>query len=312
MVEGQPRHQRGVRGQRRGREEAAHQLLEIHGQVAVREHHPGRLARRTRAVLQVRQALRANRFQPRAGRIGVQVQPVDLDELRRRRQVGLRHVVTDVDRGCRRRQHHRGLGVGEHRTDAFVTRPGERQRQRHRDQTGLQRTQERQDVLQALRGQDHRPVAGRSVPPQLHGHVHRPSRQLRPRQALRDTGGIAVVMGERESDLVGTQTGTTVQHRQDRRLRRCRHDGSVSARRVIRDGTGEGLGLVVSHGSRSTADLGQSISAGARDADRRGPICGGLEGHQFALPTSAAMAGTVMVRTTNVSSRMPTPITNPP
>ena len=59
---------------------------------------------------------------------------------------------------------------------------------------------------------------------------------------------------------------------------------------VIRGGTGKGLGLVVSHGSRSTADLGQSISAGARDSDRRGPICGGLEGHQFAVPTSAAMA----------------------
>ena len=36
------------------------------------------------------------------------------------------------------------------------------------------------------------------------------------------------------------------------------------------------------------------------------------DGHQFARPTSAAMAGTVMVRTTKVSSRIPTPITKPP
>ena len=38
----------------RVREEAAHQLLEVHRQVAVRHHHAGRQPRRTRAVLQIR------------------------------------------------------------------------------------------------------------------------------------------------------------------------------------------------------------------------------------------------------------------
>src|ERR1700686_5597677 len=37
----------------------------------------------------------------------------------------------------------------------------------------------------------------------------------------------------------------------------------------------------------------------------------GLEGHQFAGPIIAAMAGTVMVRTTNVSISRPTPMMNP-
>src|SRR3981189_2975106 len=37
----------------------------------------------------------------------------------------------------------------------------------------------------------------------------------------------------------------------------------------------------------------------------------GLEGHQFARPIIAARAGTVMVRTTNVSISRPTPMMNP-
>lgn len=36
-----------------------------------------------------------------------------------------------------------------------------------------------------------------------------------------------------------------------------------------------------------------------------------LEGHRFAFPTSAAMAGTVTVRTTKVSIKRPMPMMNP-
>ena len=58
VVEGQPRHERGIgRGfDVRIREKVAHQLLEIHLEVAVRDHDPGWQPGRTRAVLQIRRA----------------------------------------------------------------------------------------------------------------------------------------------------------------------------------------------------------------------------------------------------------------
>jgi hypothetical protein len=49
--------------------------------------------------------------------------------------------------------------------------------------------------------------------------------------------------------------------------------------------------------------------AGDRDTDR---CMLSRDGHQFARPTNVAMAGTVRVRTTKVSNKTPTPITNPP
>ena len=58
VVEGQPRHDRGICCglDVRLREKAAHQLLEIHLEVAVRDHDPGWQPGRTRAVLQIRRA----------------------------------------------------------------------------------------------------------------------------------------------------------------------------------------------------------------------------------------------------------------
>ena len=56
VIEGQPRHERGIRGDLMCvlREIAAHQLLEIRLEVAVGDHDPGRQPGRTRAVLQIR------------------------------------------------------------------------------------------------------------------------------------------------------------------------------------------------------------------------------------------------------------------
>ena len=48
-----------------------------------------------------------------------------------------------------------------------------------------------------------------------------------------------------------------------------------------------------------------------RSARLRGAGGGGLDGHQFHLPTSTAIAGTVMVRTRKVSSSSPVPMMKP-
>ena len=47
-----------------------------------------------------------------------------------------------------------------------------RQRKRNRDESSLHGSQEGQDVIQALRGQDHRPVTDRPMKAELTCHVH--------------------------------------------------------------------------------------------------------------------------------------------
>ncbi|SLC91395.1 Uncharacterised protein [Mycobacteroides abscessus subsp. massiliense] len=90
-----------------------------------------------------------------------------------------------------------------------------RQGKRHRDQPGLHGAQERQDVFEALRCQDQRPVAGRGVLAEFAGHVEGAARQLRPGEAFGDTGRAVGVVGEGECDVVRAQARTSVQHRQD-------------------------------------------------------------------------------------------------
>lgn len=97
VVEGQPRHDRRVRrdGAAGVHEEAAHQLLEVHLQIAVREHDAGRCPGGTRAVLQVRDVGDVARYEAWPG-VHVEAQGVDLDELGRDLQARLVDVVADI------------------------------------------------------------------------------------------------------------------------------------------------------------------------------------------------------------------------
>ena len=145
VVEGQPRHDRGIRcGLGVGlREEAAHQLLEIHLKVAVRDHDPGRQPGRTRAVLQIRDAGQIGC--PKAcSAIGIQIHRIDFDDLRSSVQACLIDVFGDIFRDRGRRENNRGRRIGKDRTYPLVTRAAMRQRERNRDEPGLHGSQESQ------------------------------------------------------------------------------------------------------------------------------------------------------------------------
>ena len=154
-----------------------------------------------------------------ASRLGptldVQIQRIDLDDLRSSFQACLIDVIADVsgDRGGG--ENDRGRRVGKDRAHPLVTRAAMRQRERHRDQPSLHGSQESQDVVEALRGQDHCPVSDRRVKAELACHVHRSAGQLRPRETLGDTRRVVGVVGEGERHVVGPQAGTSVQHREN-------------------------------------------------------------------------------------------------
>ena len=90
-----------------------------------------------------------------------------------------------------------------------------RQRERNGDQPGLHGPQERQNVVEALRSQDRRPVSDSPVQTNLACHVDGPAGQLRPRNALGNARPVLFVVGEGERDVVGAQAGASVQHGED-------------------------------------------------------------------------------------------------
>jgi len=153
-------------------------------------------------VLQVRRGRRV--FEPNTrGTLGVQIQRIDLDDRRDGTCARPADVLGDrfSDRG--RRQDHRGRCVFENGTHTFVVRADLRHCQRNRDASGLHRAQESQDVLEPLRSQDHGSFPGRAMPLDLVRNVKRSLVQLRPGHDFSDARPILLVVGERESRIVG-------------------------------------------------------------------------------------------------------------
>ena len=171
VVEGQPRHNRGIWWDFGVREKAAHQLLEIHREVAVRDHDPGRQSGRTRAVLQIRDARQIG-CRKACSALGIQIQRIDLDDLWSGVHRRLIDIIADIFRDRGRRENNCGRRIGKDRTDPLITRAAVRQRERNRDEPGLHGSQERQDVIKALRGQDHCPVSDRPMKADLACHIH--------------------------------------------------------------------------------------------------------------------------------------------
>ena len=174
MVEGQPRHDRGV-GRCHPvelREVARHELPEVHLKVAVRNHHASRKPGRTRRVLQISHTAGVDRLLTH-GDTGIQVQGVDFDDGCCGVGPGFPDILSDEICRPGRGQDDGGSGVGENGADPLVMRAGMRYRQRHGDESRLDRAQETCDVTETLRGQDHRTVPGRPVPPEFLGDIER-------------------------------------------------------------------------------------------------------------------------------------------
>ena len=90
-----------------------------------------------------------------------------------------------------------------------------RYRERHGDETGLDRAEEADDVLQPLRRQDRRPVTWRPELHELSGdHVH-PVTKLRPSEALGHPGRVGFVVDERIGDVVGLLLCPLCEHCRD-------------------------------------------------------------------------------------------------
>ncbi len=116
-----------------------------------------------------------------------------------------------------------GRGVAQHRFDPLVGDTTHRDRQRNGDHSGMQRTEESDDVVQPLRRDDHRAVTGRGGQPELTGHVGDPPVQLRPRQADRDAGPVLVIVDKGVRRVVRLHTGPLAQQCRKRSLDRLCH-----------------------------------------------------------------------------------------
>src|SRR5439155_4235057 len=104
-----------------------------------------------------------------------------------------------------------------------------RHRQRHGDEAGLYRAEESDDVLQTLRGQDHRPIAGRPALRELLCDDLRPLVDLRPRHALGNPCGIHLVVDERVGDVIRLLPRAIREHGGDGRLS-CGYHNILSVR----------------------------------------------------------------------------------
>ncbi len=202
VVERQPRHDCHVpRGHAAElREVVGHQLLEVHRQVPVGDHHPGRPAGRAGCVLQVCGARCVAHPNARRARV-VQIQGIDFDD--GAVPVGLLQVLAHGGGAGGCREDDGGLRVREHGGYPFVVRAGRRNRQRNRDQPGLHRAQEGDDVGKTLRGQDHGAVPDRALPLHLVRNVQGALVQLGPGQGFGDPRPIVLVIGVAERQIVG-------------------------------------------------------------------------------------------------------------
>ena len=166
MEEGQPRNNRGFCGQRGGAEIIQHDLLDIGRHIAMRDDYARSRAGRTRGVLQI--------GGPGTGLVGgvqlaslIEVEQIDLDDCRCRTPALAGGVLVDVSDRRGVRQQHNGHAVLEGRGDTLVMHTELRHRQRNGDEAGLQCAIKRDDVVQALRSKNARPIAGRAVQTQF-------------------------------------------------------------------------------------------------------------------------------------------------
>ena len=144
VVKGQPRHKRGTRWDFdvEVREIAAHQLLEIHLKVPVRDHHPGWQPGRTRAVLQIRDVGQISRPNAVARHRRPDSDRIDFDDLGNGVQACLINVFGDVFRSRRCSENDCGRRIGKDCAHPLIIRAAVRQRQRNRDQPSLHGSQE--------------------------------------------------------------------------------------------------------------------------------------------------------------------------
>ncbi|COW92189.1 Uncharacterised protein [Mycobacterium tuberculosis] len=153
MIERQPRHHGGAwRGDLAiDAVVTGHNLFEIGEKILIRDHDTGRRARGTRGVLQVQDIRMAVSGRTRTGaRPSIKIQPIDFDH-RRCVLAGLRlDVFDDIvdDRG--RRENDRRCGIGEHGNGALVVGTTLGNRKRNRDNSGLQRGNKANDIVEAL------------------------------------------------------------------------------------------------------------------------------------------------------------------
>ncbi len=89
----------------------------------------------------------------------------------------------------------------QHRTNALIADAAHRNRKRNRDAPGLHRAEERNDVVESLRRQNHRPVTGRPAKSELLSNVEHSPIQLRPRQAFSNAVPVLVVINKGERDV---------------------------------------------------------------------------------------------------------------
>ena len=90
----------------------------------------------------------------------IQIQQIDFDD-RRSGFAGLRcDVRGDMADDSGRRENDGGRRVAQHRIDTLIGDAAHRDRQRNRDDSGLQRAQEGDDVVEALGRQYHGAIAG--------------------------------------------------------------------------------------------------------------------------------------------------------
>ena len=172
-------------------------LLDVGQDVLVGDHHALRRTRRAGGVLQ------DGVLGPGRGRrveIGrrVEVEAVDLDQ--RRSLAGQRTGAADDvvdDRGGR--QQNGGSAVLQGRARALVVGTELRNGQRHRNQPGLQRCVERNDIVQALVREDGGAVPRSADPRNLGGQRLHAAVELRPRKRLPVAGRVDVVIDVRVS-----------------------------------------------------------------------------------------------------------------
>jgi len=147
--------------------------------------------------------------------LGVQIDRIDFDDLRNTSSVldsiypATSSATADVVRTT--------VGDVSPRTatQTIMTRAAMRKRKRHRDEPGLHGSQERHDVIKALRSQDHRPVSDRrtKLSSRARFNVRRASRD---HVRLSETpAGFVDVIGEGEGYVAGAEAGTSVQHREN-------------------------------------------------------------------------------------------------
>ena len=139
--------------------EAAHRHVVVELNVFVGNHDAGRPPGRSGRVLQIRRAL-VIVFAGVESCWRIQIQQINFDD-RRGGFAGLRRDVRgDLAYDSGRGENGGGRRVAQHRIDTLIGDAAHRDRQRDRDDSGLQRAQEGDDVVEALGRQYHRAIAG--------------------------------------------------------------------------------------------------------------------------------------------------------